>query len=449
MQGKDCRGLDRKTRVKEEEKMADDGLDEVTSMLQECTLDQMLQVCQTLEIEVAEEKRGRRLSVFNIIIRHLASEEVENAADSGEDLFRRASAELHRIIDIDRPVIEDQNVPPAEEDPVAEHIKTEPRSERGTERGMKTKIELTKLREFKIVGGTIGSEGGLEYMSLSYQIQEGKAIGYSQKEILAGVIKAIKGGSSLRRYLEGRPNITEENFMKILRAHYNVKDSTTLFNEMANAAQETTESELNYVLRMMSLRDNVLTLSKEEACPFEENLVRRRFFHSLSVGFRKDTIRLEAQNLLRDRTMSDEVLMKEMSDLVAREGEHVKKIKGKTAAVGMIGVEEGKENKILKELGNLTESLAMMKEEMLEIRKKVNDGAPIGETSNAMGRGGFGSSSRFDRRGSRGGYRGRGGSRYPGFIGKCEECQKTNAFCEHCTVCGDSTHKRKDCPKNL
>ena len=47
---------------------------------------------------------------------------------------------------------------------------------------------------------------------------------YSQKEIMAGLIKAIKAGSSLRRYLEGRPDITEDNFMKILRAHYNVKD---------------------------------------------------------------------------------------------------------------------------------------------------------------------------------------------------------------------------------
>lgn len=125
----------------------------------------------------------------------------------------------------------------------------------------KPKIEFSKIKEFKIVE-TIGAEGGLDY--LSYQIQERKANGYSQKEIMVGVIRAIKGGSSLRRYLEGRPAITEENFMKILRAHFNVKDSTTLFNKMANVAQEPAETELNYVLRMMSLRDSIVTLSKKE-----------------------------------------------------------------------------------------------------------------------------------------------------------------------------------------
>ena len=69
---------------------------------------------------------------------------------------------------------------------------------------------------------------------------------------------------------------------------------------MSNAVQETTETELNYTLRMMDLRNNVLTLSREESCAFEENMLKRKFFHSLSVGFRKDTIRIELQNVLKN-----------------------------------------------------------------------------------------------------------------------------------------------------
>ena len=67
--------------------------------------------------------------------------------------------------------------------------------------------------------------------------------------------------------------------------------------------------------------------------------------------------------------------------------------------------------------------------------------------SNGVARGGHGGGNR-----GRGGYnnrggRGRGGRNTP-FI-KCEECQKTGAFCNHCTTCGESDHKRDVCPKNI
>jgi hypothetical protein len=43
----------------------------------------------------------------------------------------------------------------------------------------------------------------------------------------------------------------------------------------------------------------------------------------------------------------------------------------------------------------------------------------------------------------------RGISPWKPFV-KCTECQKTNAFCTHCTNCGETGHKRFNCtkPKN-
>lgn len=394
-------------------------MDMIVGLLQDCTLPQLEELCLAWKIDIPDGKKGKRLSIFNLILRMLTSDEVESGDDQGEAIFLKLMEDLHILKGEQENKID---VKDRDED-------VNPNS--ATERKVntvRTKIELSKLREFRVVGN-IDAENGLEYMSLSYQIQEGKAVGYSQKEIMAGVIKAIKAGSSLRRYLEGRPDITEENFMQILRAHYNVKDSSTLFNEMANAAQETTESELNYVLRMMSLRDNVLILSREEACPFEENLVRRRFFHSLSVGFRKDTIRLEAQSLLRDCSLSDEVLLKEISELVAREGEHMKKVKGGKggALVGMVETETRQtavESKILQELSSLTESLSSIKGEMKEMKKKMKE-VETGHSENKTGS--------YQKR--------------VHFV-KCEECKRTGAFCDHCSRCGGSDHKRRDCPKN-
>ena len=421
-----------------------DKIDLVLMEIKRCNAAELEDLCTKFKVIVPATKKGNQTALVNLMLRMMSSEDVEDLEDGGEELFRtimEAVTEMKGVREIVTETVKVQT--PAKE------LKTEAPETSEVPTSSKTKIELTKLREFKIVGGTIGStDGGLEYLSLSYQIQEGKAAGYSQKEIMAGVIKAIKGGSSLRRYLEGRPNITEDNFMQVLRAHYNVKDSTTLFNEMANAAQEPTETEMNYVLRMMSLRDSVLTLSKEEACPFEENLVRRRFFHSISVGLRKDSIRLEAQNVLRDPNMADEVLLKEISNLVARESEHMKKTKGKGAVVGMVDVGE---DKILKELGNLAESFKAMKGEMVELKRKMKNDEEL-ETDDSrdfggnVGRGyrGRGAGNYSRGRGYNRGYS--SGPRY--FVGKCEECQKTGSFCEHCSNCGEGGHKRRDCPKN-
>ena len=151
--------------------------------------------------------------------------------------------------------------------------------------------------------------------------------------------------------------------------------------------------------------------------------------------------------MLRDPSVPDEVLLKELSDLVAREGEHMKKVKGKGVMVGMVGVES--ENRILKELGTLTDSLASMKIEVMEMKQKLEKGETGGNgSSGGTGypayRGGF-QSGGYQRGFNR---RSRGGSGYVPFNGKCEECQKTGEYCDHCSLCGGSDHKRRDCPKN-
>ena len=114
--------------------------------------------------------------------------------------------------------------------------------------------------------------------------------------------------------------------MKSRRSIYNVKDSTTLLDEMVNSSQEPTESEINFILRMMGFRDNIITLTREEDCPLSDDLVKRRFFHAVSVGL-KDTIRLELEHVLKDVKITDEDLLKEVSQVVTRDDENRKKTK--------------------------------------------------------------------------------------------------------------------------
>ena len=66
-----------------------------------------------------------------------------------------------------------------------------------------------------------------------------------------------------------------------------------MFQEMSNNVQLPSESELDFCLHVMSLREKVLALSREEACPFDESMVRKRFFHAIFTGLKHNNMRLE------------------------------------------------------------------------------------------------------------------------------------------------------------
>ena len=46
----------------------------------------------------------------------------------------------------------------------------------------------------------------------------------------------------------------------------------------------------------------------------------------------------------------------------------------------------------------------------------------------------------------RGGHNGNSSGR--NFRLKCEECQSSGVYCNHCFICGDASHKHRDCPEN-
>ena len=100
-------------------------------------------------------------------------------------------------------------------------------------------------------------------------------------------------GVALWVYLESKVDIDEQAFLRILRSHYKEKDSTSVFQEMSNSVQLPSESELDFCLRVMSLHEVVVALSREEACPFDESMVRKQFFHALFTGLKHNNMRLE------------------------------------------------------------------------------------------------------------------------------------------------------------
>ena len=68
-----------------------------------------------------------------------------------------------------------------------------------------------------------------------------------------------------------------------MRSHFREKDSSSTFTEMSNAGQSSTESPHDSTVRLLSMREKVLILAKEEGFPFDDKgLFQRRFLHAIS-----------------------------------------------------------------------------------------------------------------------------------------------------------------------
>ena len=55
---------------------------------------QLLQVAESLQLEVKDEKKSRKEAIQNVILRHLSSEDVEDSADEGLALYKQVSEQV-------------------------------------------------------------------------------------------------------------------------------------------------------------------------------------------------------------------------------------------------------------------------------------------------------------------------------------------------------------------
>ena len=472
--------------------MAELAKQEVLAWLPKLTEQNLVEICGGLlpvVLTVKEGKLGKNQSMRNIIRRYLCSEDVEELEDEGLSIFEKLKSDMESMMledmendtkkkleelkkTIDANLIGDSsqseiglgvlqrlhdgdpettwrfreetqglNVlgskvlgpqdPPLSGPPLpfggppSDPLALPPQQRSG--------YSIHKLREFKIVGGTVGGEKGLDFSSLNYQMKEGLR-NYTEKEVMSGVIKAIQVGSSLKRYLEGQGRLSFVDFKGVLKWHYNVKDSATLLDEMVCSVQEPKQKLLNYVLKMMALRDEILELTKDEDCPLSEVWVKRRFTDSLLSGLRLPTIRLEMQAVMKEEK-ADPVILKEVNRLMVKEEENAKKL-GKSAVKGdvnSLGVDEvpagwkeerKKDKEQQQKMENTLAVLTAQVQELTTHLKQIQDKSNGRQANNGANRGG------------------------QRFI-KCEDCERDGKFCTHCRKCKEEGHKAYQCTKNV
>lgn len=310
-----------------------------------------------------------------------------------------------------------------------------PKVETGRPKNEFSNIEKLLKKDFKIRGsiGLPGQKDKLTFSSLAYQINIGEKKKYSDVEICEEVIRAISPDLPLRCYLESKADLTLSNLRKILRAHFQEKDPTTLFNQLSNSSQQNSESPLDFVIRIMNLRQKVLFVSKEMDTRFQytESLVQNQFMHSVVTGLRNDNIRNEVKQSIVNSMLSDEELLEFLNKAVSDENERQSKMK-KTVNVNAVDfipkVENGassskKSNPILDELRELKAQISevtSLKNEIANLKKQINQRVEPGK----------GNKTRYQRFG-------------------CPNCRRNNvARCTHCFLCSSSDHVRAACPNS-
>ena len=107
-----------------------------------------------------------------------------------------------------------------------------------------------------------------------------------------------------------------------LRTHFKEPNATSLFTELSNSKQLPSKSAQEFVARLMSLRQKILFISKEDNCGYSEALVQDRFLHTILVGLRNDNIRNELHPLLKNSILSDEDILENLVLATSDKQEH-------------------------------------------------------------------------------------------------------------------------------
>ena len=285
--------------------------EDVRRKLSELCTDALGELCGELELTIPDGKEGKKSLVYNLIAMHLMSKESDEA-DEGRAAFEAVSGVLDRILEekakrsaekrkevkkevsdgggsmsgVNGTVVAESEQKAKNKGPV---LASGAGSSQGSHSSERVTVQLNKIREFKITGGVVGGEeNAVDMTDLQFQMDEGKDLGYTAREIRAGVIKAMKAGSHTRRYFERNVNVWDQDeFMEMLQLVYTKKESSQLLDTMAESVQGPAEEEKKYVLRMFELRDNIMEVTATEDEPLAQTFVQKKMIRAISVGLRR------------------------------------------------------------------------------------------------------------------------------------------------------------------
>ena len=185
-----------------------------------------------------------------------------------------------------------------------------------------------RLKDFKIQGTISNERNRLSFTSLNKQIDSAIDRGFPESEIVDAVINAVSPQLHLKSYLEGMKNLKLQELRQILRSHYCEKSATEAYQELTNIVQEPNETPINFLMRALRIRQQILLASEEKQSRirYDASLIQNVFINAVETGLADDAIRTRMRLYLETPNISDEVLIREMNVAMTTESERSSKL---------------------------------------------------------------------------------------------------------------------------
>ena len=153
-----------------------------------------------------------------------------------------------------------------------------------------------------------------------HQIDEVQEAGYEESEIVRSVIRAMIPSLTLRNVLESTPNLSLNQLLQYLEAHFDERNATDLCSKLTSMVQLPEESEYQYVMRWIEIRQKVILASNKSDIKYDKELVRKLFYHTLESRLLSSYVIQEIKSLIRNNA-SDEDLIAAVTKASATEKE--------------------------------------------------------------------------------------------------------------------------------
>ena len=165
---------------------------------------------------------------------------------------------------------------------------------------------------------------------------------------------------------------------RIIRAHYQEKNSTELYAELANLAQISTEEPQTFVIRALNLREKIIYASKEAntKMKYDPEHVQSMFLHTIETGLINNTLRGRIRPLLQNVAISEEERISQLNLAVTEKAERSKKLATSSTKVKVSQVEQVKakqieksekpQEKMIAEMKTLKAKVALLEREVKE-----------------------------------------------------------------------------------
>lgn len=198
--------------------------------------------------------------------------------------------------------------------------------------GMVSLRELSYLPrgEFKVQGGQVGDQSSdISYNNVCRQIDDGIKEGFSDSEIVRGVLKIIRPGR-FKEMLINKDDMEVTELKGFLQTHLREKNSTELFQELMCTKQDENETPQQFLYRVIGLKQRILLTSRlaDTDVKYSAATVQDVFLHTVYQGFghKYTDIRRELKPLLTNSGITDEMILRHVMKITSEENERMKRL---------------------------------------------------------------------------------------------------------------------------